>query len=312
MRPIRPRGDEADQPSARCASTYHCASHCVRETLLLSENNNHRFARKPWIESRLKALTAIFAIDLDTFNIMDDRLHLVLTIRPDIVAVWSDREVAQRWLTHLPSSSACDVPQTAKEEDIRDLLCDPAKIARCRLRLCSLSEFHKAFKTPLAQLANREENMTGRFWQSGYKSRQVLDRTDLLSTMAYVDLNPIRASMERTPEQRHFTGVHHRIMERAHALHRRSRRESATLPHEPAPSFLTPISGSPSRRGLFDNITLDEYLMVIDRIDHVIRLGKRSDRPHDLSPILTGIEVHPALFLKHLSSTAKWAGSVID
>lgn len=324
---MRPRSEQVDQS---VVGTYHCISRCVRRASLLSAGKQILPARKPWIESRLRHLVSIFAVELDTFTLMDNHMHLVLTIRPDIVAGWSDEEVAKRWLTYLPPVTR-GVRRTATEEDIRKLQRDPAKIAKCRLRLCELGEFHKALKQPLARLVNIQENVTGHFWEGRYRSRRVLDLAALLSTMAYVDLNPVRASIARTPEQSPFTGMYHRASARDHVLRRMSRRERARLqtaakrldgwrrgcvafPSEPVPSFLTPIAHTEERRGLFGDMTLDEYLVVVDRIGREVRRNQQDRRgriPHDLAPILERIEVDGKSFLAQMASTAKWFGSVI-
>ena len=84
---------DADSPG-----TYHCISRCVRRTSLLDDPK-----RRAWIVSRLAFLSEFMAIDVVSFAIMRNHIHLLLTTRPEIVARWTDREVAMRRTALLPN-----------------------------------------------------------------------------------------------------------------------------------------------------------------------------------------------------------------
>ena len=57
--------------------------------------------RKQWIRERLEFLASIFAIDLLTYTVLSNHLHLVMRSRPDVVAAWSNQEVVARyWRLH--------------------------------------------------------------------------------------------------------------------------------------------------------------------------------------------------------------------
>jgi hypothetical protein len=124
---------------------YHCTSRCVRRAFLCGEGHSHR---KDWIESRLRELVGIFAIDCGGFAVMDNHLHLVLRLDSPRAETWPPEEVARRWATLFP---------------LRDLAADPDWVARIRGRLANLGWFMKCLKEPLARLANKEDGCTGAF-----------------------------------------------------------------------------------------------------------------------------------------------------
>jgi len=69
----------------------------------------------------------------------------------------------------------------------------------------------KCLNQPIAWQANREDQCTGHFWESRFKSQPLDTEEALLSCMAYVDLNPVRAAMAETPEQSNHTSIKERI-----------------------------------------------------------------------------------------------------
>ncbi len=66
---------------------YHCVSRCVRRAFLFAENRE--FDRKDWLKRRLKELDAIFAVSVAGFSWMDNHLHLLPRIDPDVAQAWT-------------------------------------------------------------------------------------------------------------------------------------------------------------------------------------------------------------------------------
>ncbi len=77
----------------------HVMNRTVRRCFLLGEdpvtgkNYDHR---KAWLDEQLVHQAKYFGIDLLCQAILSNHFHLVLRSRPDVVAQWSDTEVAKR------------------------------------------------------------------------------------------------------------------------------------------------------------------------------------------------------------------------
>ena len=97
-----PRKEVFEEDVVGC---YHCINRCVRRAYLCGDDPvtgksfNHR---KGWMRDRLEQLAAAFAIDVLDYAVMSNHFHVVLRNRPDIVARWSDLEVARRWWMLFP------------------------------------------------------------------------------------------------------------------------------------------------------------------------------------------------------------------
>ncbi|MGB5247803.1 MAG: hypothetical protein WBM54_14730 [Woeseia sp.] len=242
---------------------YHCVSRCVRRAFLcgIDERTGYNFEhRRAWIEQRLHELAAIFAIDLCAYAVMSNHYHVVLHLNAEQLSAWDASEVVDRWqcLHRLPDAFEAMCPD--RQADL---------VATWRERLSSISWFMKCLNEPLARLANKEDGCKGRFWEGRFRSQALLDEAAVIQCMAYVDLNPIRAGMAKTPEASDHTSVKARINGLPGAL--------APTADEQSNVFALPIA-------------LKSYLLLVDRTGRALRSGKRGRIDPELEPILRRLQ----------------------
>ena len=137
----------------------------------------------------------------------------------------------------------------------------------------------------IARKANKEDECTGRFWEGRFKSQALLDEKALMACMAYVDLNPVRAKMAKTPE----TSAHTSIKRRCEAA-RSEGRVAGVVAKQPCQ--LERFVGYPKANmpaGLPFRLT--DYLELVDWTGRQIREDKRGAIDNDLPVILKRLEI---------------------
>jgi REP element-mobilizing transposase RayT len=241
--------------------------------------------RRQWIVNRIKILSSIFAIDLCAYAVMSNHYHLVIRVNSEQAKHWSDQEVAQRW-TKLFSEPMLVKPflagmclGTAEQARVASL------ISTWRQRLADLSWYMRCLNEPIARMANKEDDCTGRFWEGRFTSQALLDERALLACMAYVDLNPIRAGLAETPEQSKFTSIQERIQQP----------ENRTLR-----AF---AEHSDDEVGIPFGLT--DYLKLVDWAGREIRHGKKGFISQHQPPILNRLGMDATPVLDYLSQTEK-------
>jgi hypothetical protein len=320
---------------------YHCFNRCVRRAFLYGFDavTGRDFShRKAWLVDRLRELAAIFAIEVCAYAVLENHYHVILRTRPDIVANWSDVEVATRWLTLFPRH--CGMTNEAVpplEREICALTDCPERITELRKRLCNLSWFMARLNEFIARAANKEDDVKGRFWESRFKCQTLLDQAAIAACMVYVDLNPIRAGLAASPEESDFTSIQERILawqnetmatfsvtrQAPQGIQSRSCRSDKQIlknaggigsPQREnisgtsnslgeallSSSWLCPIASDFQRRGILP-MTLIEYFDLVDSSGRMTGSDKRGAINADLAPILSRIGANPDEWLDTVS-----------
>jgi REP element-mobilizing transposase RayT len=266
---------------------YHVVARCVRRAWLwgfdqyAGRDYSHR---KQWVLERLTQLASIFAIEICAYAVMSNHYHLVVHVDRARARQLTETDVVERWTQLFRAPPLVERWRNGQaseaEREAAGLI-----IARWRDRLYDVSWFMKCLNEHLARRANAEDRCAGRFWESRFKSQALLDEAGLLTAMAYVDLNPIRAGIAPTPETSEFTSIEQRIREiRRSSEAGASPRAAAIVPLKPFREQHTDRPEIPYR--------FRDYLELVDWTGRTIRTDKRGSIDNCLPPIMHRLNIN--------------------
>lgn len=275
---------------------YHCIARCVRRAFLCGRDPLTGFNfehRRQWIVDRLHELSSVFAIDLCAYAVMNNHYHVVLRINLEQSAAWTDGEVAERWCQLFRGPDIVQLWLKGHSLNPAQIHLVQQCISLWRQRLADLSWFMRCLNEAIARMANKEDQCKGRFWEGRFRSQALLDERAVLACMAYVDLNPIRAAIARTPEQSEYTSIKERI-------------------DNPKSLNLRPFSGTDDdTQGM--PFSLQSYLELVEWAGRVARSDKRGSIRSELPPIVARLrmdEKHLTRFLADKQSFPRAIGPV--
>ena len=266
---------------------YHCVNRCVRRAFLCGEDKHsgqNYEHRRGWISDKIKVLAETFAIDVAAYAVMSNHYHIVLRVDQEMAESWNSIEIIQLWNTlfSVPviiSRFLKGECTTSAELKVVDEITE-----KWRLRLMDISWFMRILNEFIARESNREDKVTGRFWEGRFKSQALLDEQALIACMAYVDLNPIRAELAKTPEQSDYTSIQERIQ---HAM----KKQACTL---------LPFQNITPDKSKAIPFELNDYFTLVDWSGRAILENKRGSIPAGTPPILTRLGIDEKDWLSHI------------
>jgi hypothetical protein len=229
----------------------------------------------------------------------------VLKLSPEQADDWSMQDIFERWCGLFKDPLLVQKFLAGKSLKKRqfDTLKDFETLFR--KHLCDLSWFMKCLNEPIARMANQEDECTGHFWKARYKSQALLSEAALISCMAYVDLNPIRAKMAATPETSDYTSIKERLAptfntvttlniqpEQGHLFN------NVYSPIKPLLHFEGATNNALQTGILFD---LKEYLQLVDITGRILHPHKLGFIDTTLPPILERLGLDQTTWLKHVN-----------
>lgn len=300
---------------------YHIVNRCVRRAFLCGNDAvtgqcfDHR---RGWIETRIRELASVFAIDVAAYAVMSNHYHVVLRVDESRARAWSADEVLRRWtqlftgplLVRRYLGSARAQMGQAELDKVGELA------DTYRQRLFDVSWYMRVLNESIARQANAEDGVRGHFWEGRFKSQALLDEQALLAAMAYVDLNPIRAGMAETPEESAHTSLHARLAEmQGHAFQPTAAPSVAAdrcstagnaqpwmgLQPEAALAALPEAPLMPfDSTGRFEQAIpfgLEEYMALVDTLGRAVHPQKRGSIPPHTPPLLARLGMNAEAFI---------------
>ena len=289
----RPR---RQQISLEATPFYHVVSRCVRRAFLCGKDEltgRSYEHRRQQIQDDLLRLSSIFYIDILAFSIMHNHFHLLLHVNRYSGPAASGISIVERWHKLFSGTEISQKFIKGESLEPHEKKALDALIDTWRSRLYNISWFMKVLNEGIARRANKEDECTGHFWESRFKSQALLDEQAIMSCMVYIDLNPVRAAIAATPEQSDYTSIQMRIEH----WKSRSKKPSGDLPVDEdnlQPDVLFPFAGSP-RQPMPTGIPYDllEYIQLVDWTGRIIRDDKRGSIATGTPPIIQRLNISP-------------------
>jgi len=303
---------------------YHCYVRCIRRAYLCGEDHStgeNYDHRKQWLVSRLRFLSYIYSIDICAYAVLSNHYHVVLHVDQLRAESWSDLEVVERWMQLYKGNVLVDRwVANSNAIDKASLLKVQVCIKEWRERLCSISWFMRGVNETIARMANEEEGCSGRFWEGRFKSQALLDEAAVLSCMTYVDLNPVRAGIEKDLFESDFTSIQQRLYDYSSekksgakpeiglservAQQQEFKREQSLneLPEAP----LMPFDGS-SHADIHTALpfTCEDYFQLVNITGRIIREDKRGAILDDIPSVVSCLGIEPDHWVEHIKNFGK-------
>ena len=169
---------------------YHLVSRTVGQEFYLGDTEKERLL------NIIKYYSGMYFVKVIGFCLMSNHFHLLIKSEPE--HLYPDEEIVYRLKKYMPG---------LEESSLKD----EVKIARARGKLGDISEYMRSIKQTFSRWYNKTNERTGYFWGDRFKSIWLQDGKSLLTCLAYIDLNPIRANLVNVPEDYRWCGISYRV-----------------------------------------------------------------------------------------------------
>jgi REP element-mobilizing transposase RayT len=199
---MRQRRLKAPANSYADTAYYHCVSRVVNREFVFGDAEKEQFVRFMRMYERLCGVRVV------TYCVMSNHFHVLVGVpkKPEVMPSNSELvKTVRATLGDLEAlrlewslGEAAKIISTAWEAEIRE---------RYLRRMWDISMFMKTLKQRFTQWFNKTHKRKGTIWEERFRSVLVQSAGEPLRAMAaYIDLNPIRASMVEDPAEYRWSG----------------------------------------------------------------------------------------------------------
>ena len=291
---------------------YHCIARCVRRAFLcgLDAYSGRSYEhRRKWVQDRLRKMSQLFAIDVLAYSVMTNHWHVVLRNRPDQLAELSDEDVVRRWeqISAKKRAGTKQDKRRAIECEVMSILSDTNRVKELRNRLGSISWLMKSMNEYISRRSNREDDVSGHFWEGRFRCQRLMDSASILACMVYVDLNPVRAKIAESLQDSEFTSAYDRV--NSYVATRCTSKLPESMQASTVEEIKVEIKDVSVTSWLADLDDADTpvfglsertYLKLLDITGRCIHAGKEGVLSRDALPILESLELDADEWVKNI------------
>lgn len=184
-------------------SFYHCISRVVDRRKVFEGRDKEVFRKT------MRNLEKFMGVRVVTYCLMGNHFHLLVEVpEPGSLRPLSEEELRGLLPLLNDSGTVATIEQELDRARERgDAVWRAEILERYERRRGSLSHFIKELKQRMTLYMNKKLDRTGTLWEGRFKSLLVEGHEiSLMTVAAYIDLNPVRAGLVKSPEDYRWSG----------------------------------------------------------------------------------------------------------
>ena len=174
-------------------SYYHIISRTVGQEFFLGDEEKEN------LFNIIKYYSGMYFVKVIGYCIMSSHVHLLIKSEPEFK--YTDVQLFARIEKYV-----------LKGKKLPKHINMDSYLNKYRKKFENISEYARSVKQTFARWYNKINNRTGYFWGDRFKSVLFEPGNSLITCLAYIELNPIRAKMVKLPEEYRWSSIHYRVV----------------------------------------------------------------------------------------------------